>query len=243
MKPENNLPPPGFYPSTLWTQVIQAIQQGDTDASWAALEQFCVSYRPAIRSFFRRHSRGEDEADDLTQRFFESRIHTRWEKKEGFLFEVERGKAQKFRGFLCCVMWAFLVDERRRQVTARSGGGAVHLPMDETNAAEVHADGESLKKFGNEFDREFALALIAKAAAGATRSKHLLAHLRGEITQKQAAEELGLSENAFKQDYNRFRERLRHNLWQEATKLAGPKVEDIRDELRYLMSLFGADEP
>jgi len=224
------------FPVTQWTQVITVIQQGDQASAWTALEDFCQRYRPAIRNFFLRRGCSPEQAEDYTQAFFASRIVARWETRDGFLHVAQRAACGKFRSFLAHVLWRFLQDEWKKENSARAGGGARPLPLEN---AELLAAPGSLDEFGREFDRTFSLELIRKAAARSEHSRHLQAHLRGEMSQQQAARELGLSENAFKQAYHRFRERLARDLWDEVSQLVGPAEQDIRAEIAYLVSLFG----
>lgn len=226
------------FPPTLWTQLISIIQKGGEAAAWQALGEFCESYRPAIRNFFRRHGSGPDDADDLTQKFFQTRIVGRWEAQDGFLHKAKRLPQTRFRSFLAQVLWRFLQDEWKSRKTARSGGGVVPIPLEDVEMTGEVAEGEAYKKFGKEFDRVFALEILHRAAGRSGRSRYLLAHLRGEMSQEEAARRLGLSVNAFKQAYLRFRERLARELREEVAKLAGPDEKEIRAELKYLMSLF-----
>jgi hypothetical protein len=98
--------------------------------------------------------------------------------------------------------------------------------------------GVSYETFGRDFDRELALEIIRKAAAHSRHSKYHEAHLRGEMTQAEAARELGMKENAFKVAHHRFRERLSRDIWAEVSKLVGPDEAEVRAEIAYLMSLF-----
>ena len=224
------------FPATQWTQVIAVIQQGDQASAWRALEDFCERYRPAVCNFFLRRGCTPEQAEDYTQAFFASRIVARWETRDGFLHAARRAACGKFRSFLAHVLWRFLQDEWKRQSSARAGGKTRLVPLE---IAESLAAPGSRDEFGREFDRTFSLELIRKAAARSGHSRHLQAHLRGEISQQQAARELGLSENAFRQAYHRFRERLARDLWDEVSQLVGPDEQDIRAEIAYLVSLFG----
>ena len=58
------------------------------------------------------------------------------------------------------------------------------------------------------------------------------------MSQKEAADELHFSENAFKQAFHNFRTRLARDLWDEVAKLVGPEENEIRAEIEYLISLF-----
>ena len=231
-------PSAGLYPTTQWTQIIGVIQKGDDAAAHRALAEFCGQYRPAILSFFQQRGCEIHEAEDYTQEFFEARILQPWDKRDGFLHEAERRPSGKFRGFLSTYLWWFIKDKWKERNNQRSGGGSAHVPVDDLEISNEASEQEAFEKFGRQFDRVFALALIQKVAAGSSRSKFLLAHLRGEMTQKEAADKLGISETAFKRAFALFRERFRHDLWEEVSKLVQADHQDIQDEIRYLMSLF-----
>jgi DNA-directed RNA polymerase specialized sigma24 family protein len=231
------------FPTTQWTQLIGVIQQGDDQSAWRALAQFCELYRPAIRNFFLRRGCGPEEADDYTQAFFASRILQGWDRREGFLHTAQRGGAARFRSFLSHVLWRFLQDEWKKRATLKAGAGVQHVPLDELDLADDRPGADAFSRFGREFDRVFALEIIRRAAERSRHSQHLLAHLRGDLTQEQAAHELGLTANAFKQAYHRFRQRLALDLWEEVARLAGPDEKEVRAEIEYLMSLFGSPSP
>ena len=91
----------------------------------------------------------------------------------------------------------------------------------------------------SECDRIFAVEIIQRAAERSPHSKYLVAHLKGEVSQKDAGKELGLSEEAFKAAYNRFKDRVALNLRDEVSKLVGPDEKEIRAEIEYLIRLFG----
>ena len=95
-----------------------------------------------------------------------------------------------------------------------------------------------MRTFGRDLDRELALEIIRNAAARSRHSKHHEAHLRGEMTQAEAARELGMKERAFKAAHHRFRERLSRDIWEEVSKLVGPdQAESSFGNTGYLMSL------
>jgi DNA-directed RNA polymerase specialized sigma24 family protein len=231
----------GCFPTTQWTQIIRVIQAGDEASAWGALADFCEGYRPAIRDFFRRRGCGPEEAEDLTQSFFETRVMKPWCQRNGFLHAARQGPETRFRCFLCQVLWRFLQDEWKRRKTLKAGGGSSFIPLEEGELAAGGAEDDAYTKFGREFDRVFALQILHRAAGSSRHSKYLVAHLRGEISQEEAAGHLGLSANAFKQAHYRFRRRLEADLREEVLKLVGPDEKEIRGELKYLMSLF--DEP
>jgi DNA-directed RNA polymerase specialized sigma24 family protein len=171
------------------------------------------------------------------QQFFLSRILRPNDEGKGLLHTARRSKG-KFRSFLCDVLWKFLKDQWNATRTARRGGGAVHIPLEDLALAEERSAGDGFKEFGSRLDRELGLHIIQRAADRSKHSKYLLAHFSGEMSQQEAANQLRLSVGAFKRAYHDFRKRLAHDLCDEVAKMVGPDEKEIRAEIAYLMSLF-----
>ncbi len=229
---------PQCFPTTQWTLVLNVIQRDDGAAATDALGTFCERYRQAIRNFFLRKGVKPDRAEDYTQLFFTEKILKRWNGRDGFLHTARRIESCRFRSFLSHVLWRFLQDQWGKERAITTGGQAAHVSLSDP---ELHLDETipgTYEVFGREFDRELALEIIRKAAARSRHSKYHEAHLRGEMTQAEAARELGMQENAFKVAHHRFRERLARDLWAEVSRLVGPDEAEVRAEIAYLMSLF-----
>ena len=95
------------FPSTKWELLADASLRGDQSA--AALNEFADRYYAAVRAFIAAIARSTIDADDLTQRFFETvvlsgRLLTRADRQKG-----------SFRPYLKQAIRNFLVDEYRRQ--------------------------------------------------------------------------------------------------------------------------------
>jgi len=234
MHDEQNEAGSGSFPTTQWTLILEVMKAGDPTAALNALGSFCQCYRPAIRNFFLRRGLSREQAEDFTQSFFTSRVFEKWDTRDSFLHNVERREASRFRSFLSHVLWRFLQDEWRK-----SGRNASHVSLSDPEVPAEEMCGQTFDNFGREFDRVLALEIIQKAACRSKNSKYHLAHLQGEISQAEAARELGMSENTFKQAHFRFRERLARDLWNEVSRMSGPDEGEVREEIRYLMSLFG----
>ena len=232
----------GPFPVTQWTEVIAPIQRGETNQAWTALNEFCQSYRPAVCHFFRRHGCDADQAEELTQDFFLKRIIKGWEDRASFVHAAERSKGS-FRRFLCHVLWLFLKDHWKSRHTIRGGGLVSHVPLESLAPSDELADDEAFKRFGAEFDRQFVLEIVKRAADRSKHSQYLLAHFFGTMSQEKAGAHLGLSANAFKRAYHDFRKRLARDIAEEVAKVAGPDENDIRAEIIYLMSLCGQEPP
>lgn len=242
MNDEQPMEPSGPFPVTRWTEVIAPIQRAAGNEAWVALNEFCQAYRPAICQFFRRHGCDADQAEELTQDFFLKRIINGWQDRASFVHAAERSKGS-FRRFLCHVLWLFLKDYWKSRGTIRRGGLVSHLPLEALAPSEELADDEAFKKFGAEFDRQFVLAIVQRAANRSKHSHYLLAHFFGTMSQQKAGAHLGLSANAFKRAYHDFRMRLARDIAEEVAKVAGPDENDIRAEISYLMSLCGQESP
>jgi DNA-directed RNA polymerase specialized sigma24 family protein len=206
------------------------------------MAEFCKHYRPAIVSFFLRRGCRPEQAEEYTQSFFLSRVLAKWEGRSGFLHSVQQDEQKRFRSFLSRVLWCFLKDQWKAERCAKCGGDFLHIPLEEMKASEG-GDTKAFESYGREFDRTFALEIIRRAAARSKHSRYLEAHLRGELPQQEAAQAMGISENAFKQAYHNFRKRLAKNLWDEVSRLAGPDEREIRGEIAYLMALFADSAP
>lgn len=225
----------GAFPTTQWTLILDQIQKGDEAAAWQALGQFCELYRPAVYNFFRRRGCEHQLAEDHAQEFFTTRIHKRWSDREGFLFSAQRRPQSRFRVFLATVLRAFLIDKWRVKPK----------PHDHAADADVISQLEALPDpnaagFEKEFDRAFALETIHRAIAAAKASPYHVAHLKGEMSQAEAAAALGISSATFRVSYLRFRARLKEELWALVSKLIEARGQDkeVEAEIRYLMSLF-----
>jgi len=229
---------PSNYPATQWTMIIEVIQKGDEKAAWGALEGFCEGYRPAVYNFFRRRGVNHADAEEYTQEFFLTRIHERWDVREGFLFKAHRDQKSRFRCFLCTVLRRFLIDKwRELQRTPLQ----VDDPNPVLSTLDMASD-EDPGRFDREFDRAIALEIFQKAAGNSTHSRFLLAHFRNEITQAEAAKALRIKENAFKQSFSRFRKSFPRNLRNEVKKLVGPEKSEIDAEIRHLISIFAQEK-
>src|SRR5580704_17137279 len=111
------------FPTTQWSQIIEVIQNGDSHAAEAALNDFCLRYRQAIYNFFRRHGSNHNEAEDHTQEFFHSRILKCWGDRKGILYSAQRAEGRKFRTFLATSLWYFRTERWRAENSKKAGGG------------------------------------------------------------------------------------------------------------------------
>jgi RNA polymerase sigma factor (sigma-70 family) len=230
------------FRTTHWSVVLAA--QGESGAAREALEKLCRTYWRPIYSFLRREGRSVEDAQDLTQSFFARFL----ERRD---FDTVRQEKGRLRSYLLVSLKHFLANERQRAMTVKRGEGRLPIPLDEL-VARGREDPELAETLTADriYERRWALTVL----------KHILSRLKDEyrrvgnsslferfeavladepdgISQAKIASAMGMSENAVKQAYHRFRQRYRELLREEiAHTVAVPG--DIEDELRHLVAVL-----
>jgi RNA polymerase sigma-70 factor (ECF subfamily) len=239
------------FQSTIWSQVAKA-GHPDSPEARASLERLCKAYWYPVFALICRHWHSDDEALDLTQRFFVRLL------EKDTLSRADRARG-RFRDFLRGVCRNFLRDEHRRRLADVNGGGVSHLSIDA-------GDDEGRRPFepadfatpDRLFEHDYALTLLNRgldrlareyAESGrAERFEHLKVALtqgRGAVRAAVLAERLSaaegtvVTEGAVHQAIHRLKARYRVILREEvAATLDDPS--QIDDEIR---SLFDALRP
>lgn len=224
--------PNNSFPTTQWTLIIKAVQEGDTITAQAALERFCEKYRPAIVSFFQRRGCTRDQAEEYTQGFFLKKIHLPWENRTGLLFIANREKTDRFRFFLAQILRYFLIEQWRRD-----RGQSEPETLTDDLSESVADVGAQFERIQEEMDRPLAVQTVRDAIKKAQPSEYHIKFWNDEISQKEAAGALGQSEDAFTQSYKRFRQRLRNELRLAIAEMIEDNG-DIDSEIKYFISIF-----
>jgi RNA polymerase sigma-70 factor (ECF subfamily) len=230
------------FATTHWSVVLTA--QGRSPAADEALEKLCRTYWWPLYGFVRRNGYGPEEAQDLTQGFFALLL-------ERHDFDVVRQEKGRLRSYLLVSLKNFLAKARRRELAVKRGEGRGLVPLDELLARE-RADLEPADTLTADriFERRWALTLLEQVltrleseyrSAGNAKLfdclKEFLSDEPDRRSQAQAAVELGMTENAFKQAFHRLRQRYRQLLRDEiAQTVAVPG--DVEEELRHFISVL-----
>src|SRR5262245_42682955 len=113
--PESVASGPREFRTTHWSVVLAA---GDTASpqSAGALEKLCRAYWFPLYAYVRRSGRGPEDAQDLTQAFFEQFL----EKNVVSRADRQRGR---FRTFLLTSLQNFVSHEWKRASAEKRGGG------------------------------------------------------------------------------------------------------------------------
>ena len=235
---------PASFRTTHWSVVLEA--QGESPAAHEALEKLCRIYWRPIYSFLRRQGIGPEEAEDLTQGFFASLL----EHKNLSAVRREKGR---LRSYLLGAVKYFLADERRRAMAIKRGKGQRLIPLEELRTDE-RFDVEPADPVTAEmiYERRWASTVLERVlnllrdeyqradnTALFDSLKQLLPGEPDAPSQKDVAAQLGMTENAVRQAFYRFRQRYQALLREEiAQTVATPG--DIEDELRHLITVVRA---
>ena len=230
------------FATTHWSVVLEA--QGESPAAQRALEILCRTYWRPLYGFVRRQGLAREEAQDLIQEFFAGLL----EHKN--LNSVRREKG-RLRSYLLVSLKRFLASERRRASGVKRYESGPYIPLDELLESDA-ADFELAETLSADrlYERRWALAVLEqvlarleddyRAAGNAPLFDQLKEFLVGEQDrplQAEIAAHLGMTENAVKQAFHRFRQRYRILLREEiAQTVIAPG--DVEDELRHLVSVL-----
>ena len=232
------------FTTTHWSVVLEA--QTESPTAQEALEKLCQIYWPPIYSFVQTKGVDPEEAKDLTQEFFADLLEHR------SLAAVRKEKG-RFRSYLLGALKYFLADEHRRAMAIKRGKGQRLIPLEELSAGErtgvEPADSITAEQI---YERRWASTLLERVlgllkneyvaadnAALFDCLKRLLPDEPGSPSQADIAGQLGMTANAVRQAFHRFRQRYQLLLREEiAHTVATPG--DVEDELRHLIAVVRA---
>jgi len=231
-----------IFATTHWTVVLAAGKSSSPDAQ-RALEELCQTYWFPLYAYVRRRGQNKEDAEDLTQAFFARLL----DKNSLASLDGEKGR---FRAWLLAALKHFLANEWDRARAQKRGDGDTHLSLDlQTADTKFQVADEKGSNPEKDFDREWALALLAKViqrlqsecvAEGRAKLfeqlKVFLTTGRGDSAYAEIANALGMEEGAVRVAVHRLRKRYRQLLRDEiANTLSDAAMVD--EEMR---ALFGA---
>jgi RNA polymerase sigma factor (sigma-70 family) len=232
------------FATTHWSVVLTA--QGESPAAQEALEKLCRTYWRPVYSFIRRQGVGPEEAEDLTQGFFALLLERR------DLDAVRREKG-RLRSYLLTSVKHFLASEQRRAMAVKRGKGQRLVPLEELSAIErIEMEPADPLSADRLYERRWASTPMEQVlrrlkdeyqtagnAALFDWLKQLLPDEPGAPTRGEIAARLGMTENAVRQAFHRFRHRYQVLLREEISHTVAI-ASDIEDELRHLIAVLRA---
>ena len=235
---------PAVFTTTHWSVVLEA--QGRSPAAREALEKLCRTYWRPVYSFIRRQGSGPEEAEDLTQGFFALLL----ERRDLDAVRKERGR---LRSYLLTSLKHFLASEHRRAMTAKRGKGQRLVPLEEmTEIDRTRMEPADHLSADRLYERRWALTLMDQVLRRLKDEycaqgngvlfdslKQLLPDEPGAPSRAEIAAQLGMTENALRQAFHRFRHRYQLLLREEISHTVAI-ASDIEDEMRHLISVLRA---
>jgi len=237
----------GNFKTTLWSLVGDA--QASGEQANAAMAVLCETYWKPLYRYLLMRGFAEEDARDLLQGFFLKLIEKR------YLDAADASKG-RFRTFLLTCLNRYAANERTRERAQKRGGDLTRVHIDWDGG--VGQTGEQLPAKlltpDREFDRQWALALIARAferlrenekEAGRGKLVALLGdslYLGGHSAEyENAAEVLGTTANAVKVAAHRMRKRLHRLIWEEV-QLTVDSQEAAHEELKHLLDSLSQEQ-
>jgi RNA polymerase sigma-70 factor (ECF subfamily) len=234
--------PGDIFATTHWTVVLAAGQRHTPQAD-GALEELCQTYWFPLYAYVRRRGHAKADAEDLVQTFFAKLL------AKNFLANLDSEKG-KFRAFLLAALKHFLANEWDKSQAQKRGGGAAHFALDwQTADTKFQVAATSEPSPDKAFDREWALALLAKVIerlqkeCAADGKEKLFEQLKtflmaggGDSAQAEVAKSIGMEEGAVRVAIHRLRKRYRVLLRDE---IAHTLSDDAMVEAE-MRALFGA---
>ncbi len=227
--------------TTRWTLILN--DGHGSSSTTDALATLCETYHTPVYVFIRNRCGNDDDAQDLTQGFFETLIEKRWYQKA----RPERGR---FRAFLLTAVKNYLINAHRQATTCKRGGEMVRTMLENFEAGERADQDQALLTHHPPdavFDREWA-AVIFKRTWSLLRAEYenmgqldRFKALRATIVNPGApfpydevASQLALSESGAKSAAFRLKTRFRE-LFRAIVAEVVDHPDEVNQEIEYLI--------
>ncbi len=229
------------FETTHWSLVLAAGNRG-YDESNRALDKLCRAYWPPLYAYVRRRVRDVDEAQDLTQSFFERLL----EKQYLADADPDRGR---FRSFLITAFKRFLSKERDKAAAEKRGGGQSTFSVDFASQDRNWGALQDTLTAERIYERQWAVTLLNRVMTrlqremerdGKAQQFHLLKDFIGGAETAKYSEialAVELSESAARMAASRMRSRYRDLLRQEIAQTVASE-DDIDSEVHLLFATF-----
>jgi RNA polymerase sigma factor (sigma-70 family) len=230
-----------WFATTHWS-VVLSVREKNASAGADALEVLCRSYWYPLYAYVRRRGYSPEDAQDLTQTFFERLL------AKDFLRNVDREKG-KFRSFLLASLNHFLSDEKDRANRQKRGGGRIFLSLDAQEAEERYRIEPHIEATAERiYERRWAFTVLElvlqrlaseyEQAGKAEQFSLMKEFLQGENpSYTEVATNLGMTEGALRVAVHRMRQRFGELLkWEIAQTVASPA--EIDEELNHFFQVL-----
>ena len=228
------------FPQTDWSRILSS----QPDDRREMLAQLCQNYWYPLYAYLRRKGHSSPDAQDHTQGFLANMI------AKDYLSRADQDRG-RFRSFLLTSLTHYVADVRKRETAEKRGGGRVPVSIDEELAEQRYQNEPSDEVTPEKlYDRNWALTVMKEVMKRlehdyVVSQKQALFEVMSDFIQwnarnrsyKEAAEELGLTENALKIRVVRFRKRYRQYLEEYIEQIVSDP-EQVPSEIDHLISSF-----
>ena len=233
------------FPLTHWSVVVKCWSSGTPEAQ-AAIDSLCRNYWYPLYAYVRRSGKSHHETQDLIQGYFLSLFAREYLRRA----DSARGR---FRSFLLTDLKFFLDNEWGKETAQKRGSGKVlswegllEGAEDRYRLEPASPDASPDRTFEQSFtlqliEQTFSMLKLDCSDTNATKRFHVLAKLLAgkhpELSQKKAAELLGISEEAVGKAVSDLRERFR-KVFRTIVSQTVAADEDLDNEIHYLLNLW-----
>lgn len=236
----------GAFKTTHWT-LLDALRQGTDSERTAAADLIYRTYLPSIRFYLRSHGLPVEEADELAQDFYVTKI------VQGGLLNYARKERGRLRSLMLSALRNYRVD-KYRQAKGRTEG-----PMDgRAVGIDEGADSPPDAKLEAEFQANWACGAVSEALARCERhyrsggmTKHWLAYYRRVVlpamrpmvkpTRSQLAKELGFRTSGQVSAAVQTVTKMVRTILREVIAETVTDPEELEDEVEKIMSYIKAE--
>lgn len=231
------------FPKTRWSLVLAASATNEVQRQ-AALAEICRQYWYPLYAYVRRRGTSPEDAQDLTQGFFEHLMALKaFERIGGSDFG-------RMRSFLLTAMQNWMTKQHHKDTAAKRGGGKV-FSMDSLSAEERYlmepSHSDTPEKL---YERRWALLVLDQAvqrlradyaAAGKSELAGLLIPMisRGDekVSMAELAIQAGVTEGHARVLLHRIRKHFRAALREVVAQTVKGDIE-VEEELRHLQRIL-----
>jgi RNA polymerase sigma factor (sigma-70 family) len=230
------------FENTQWSLILRASETSPETAA-QALEELCKRYWQPLFSYARRaFGLTHEDAQDLTQAFFQHLISSQ-------LHSQARPERGTFRSYLITSLRNHWLRQRRDRMTLKRGGQAQHDSFDDAD----YSVSSSTIGPDAEFDRQWALTVL-QVALDRLEQSHIqqgngdrFAALKPVLTESYRGvaadlgleEKVGLSSQSLRVAISRLRAEYRHSIRCEIAALVSDPSQ-VDEELKHLLTSLGS---
>lgn len=237
--------PSSDFPATRWTLIRKAQRAGDAEAA-QALNEICRSYWYPIYAYARRYGFNPEDAEDVTQDFFQNVI------THDSLQATHEDKG-RLRNFMLAMLKRIISKHLRHDAAQKRGGSkSATISFDEFGAEARYvmepADGRDPDAlFDQAWARDVLVTAESKLLADYAKADNALTfeQLRqflplgdNATPYADAATKLGINEATLRLQIHRMRKRYAKLIEQVIAETVSDKAEQ-KAELEHLMSVIG----